>query len=1557
MADNSFRIKNSLVLNPTDLTTLLSPQAGDLACDINDSNKIKRYDVLSASWVEVGSGAAGDVDTLLVQDFDSASLSSFTQTGLALITTNPLDGRQSARLIHQPLVGEVQSFKETLSVSPKFRGVNMTASLLIRSTASQGNVTIQFRDETNSVDYPSQQLQTNSQEIASLVTNSTTTVSGFSNSVINSLKVGMSVTGSGIPTGTTIASINSSALTIVLSQAATASATVSLRFSDLPRTIQLGFQIPANCSSYSYTISALQEAGLPETYIDDVVLKNYWLGMSNQGQSSTEIEVPIITDWVDFPMTIGATTTAPTKGATSVDKAQWRRVGSDMEIRYDFKQTSAGSAGSGIYLFPIPSAYTIDNSRIPSGSADQAIAGVAKLASSTDSAGAATAPASVLVSKNYPNRLYLNYIQSSVENTTPVGSAAYPLSGATLGISFTARVPISGWLPTETRSFITNDLVPAKAVLGNTAIDVPNITGWQGYTPTFQGFGTPSNVEFEWRQVGENVEIRGKFTSGTPTAVEARVGLPGGLTSAGTSLIPSLQTVGLMARDVNTSNPFSILVEPSVSYVTLGLYAGNSPLQKRLATELFSTSGITASFFASVPCSGLSATTTKTIPLTQSGLVQNADSYFRIGNCLATARGTTATNVVYFPDTPSESIGDAIQFLSDAANGSRWVAQKAGLYHFYFDMEFTATTNYAIVKNATGSELLAATDPLSIDATKILGRAYDNGANYVVGVEAVAYLQVGDIVRLHSNTNPAGTANGRQSVTVSYQGSLKQIAVSSDQKLRIPTSELRFEGASARGTGTEAGIVQFTSLAKLRGDAFEINNSNGTAITMKKAGKLSINTSLVNSAAQSFQITKNQSTRTSISSVSSEVLSTVSNATGLYVTLTADIHVQIGDIIRVAGNASPTSSSTNNLNLSFQEQDISVSVTNTLPQFSDSDTYFRLNGFSSLASTTTQGVRLSSVLNSTGDSVSYTDDAAYGATFNILETGTYDVSAILRRAGGAEYADCFITVNEITNFAGGAAATLSSIIARTSVASNTGDISNSTASVQVYLTSGDKVRVQLKRWSGSSVVDNFTISKVGKPNVTGVDVTPFVNVPQQDVQEIQSTTLTSTWGSTSTLIPVITINKNTNNGILSVVSSAATGTSFVALKKCTVNAGASFVDNASAGGHALIYLNSTPIMWSVISSANNYSSVNASIIMQPGDILTFQRSNTTVDSLATCAITATALSDQILTAPETFSTDTAALSYASSAAYTLSTLQNAPVGTYITFTYAANTNTRTQTTTPPNQSPADMNANGIRIFTRAYNAASTAGNPAAIAIQIGKGLKGKSLDLYKSVGKVTVGSLDADNTGNSSEQFYGMQFKDYDEMTGILYIDAGFKTIITTTSHNFKFIDLSNQTSGYLVINASKNPALTGLGLNRIAARATNTSGQTFSASDTIMTYNATKVFDTHNALNTSTGLFTAPESGYYLVEANAFFASRAYTAGVGIYIRGIKNGVYHNSGAINTITNAYTGNAPAGKYSSVVYLAKGDTFGVAVWNDAGTASLFTSISEFNSISITKVSV
>lgn len=72
-----------------------------------------------------------------------------------------------------------------------------------------------------------------------------------------------------------------------------------------------------------------------------------------------------ISGWQQYPMTIGATTTAPTKGTITTDIAQWRRVGSDMEITYHLVQSTTGAAaGNGTYLFPLPVGYTIDTSKM-----------------------------------------------------------------------------------------------------------------------------------------------------------------------------------------------------------------------------------------------------------------------------------------------------------------------------------------------------------------------------------------------------------------------------------------------------------------------------------------------------------------------------------------------------------------------------------------------------------------------------------------------------------------------------------------------------------------------------------------------------------------------------------------------------------------------------------------------------------------------------------------------------------------------------------------------------------------------------------------------------------------------------------------------------------------------------------------------------------------------------------------------------------------------------------------------------------------------------------------
>lgn len=338
------------------------------------------------------------------------------------------------------------------------------------------------------------------------------------------------------------------------------------------------------------------------------------------------------------------------------------------------------------------------------------------------------------------------------------------------------------------------------------------------------------------------------------------------------------------------------------------------------------------------------------------------------------------------------------------------------------------------------------------------------------------------------------------------------------------------------------------------------------------------------------------------------------------------------------------------------------------------------------------------------------------------------------------------------------------------------------------------------------------------------------------------------------------------------------------------------------------------------------------------------------------SISAIASNRNILTAPETFSTDTAALTYVAGitdVATTLAALVNKPIGSFSTFTYAASTNTRSITVTAPTQTTADMNQNGIQIFGRGYTATSNAASPTAVAIQIGKGLKGVALNLYKSVGKVTSGAIDHFFVQPANTE-RGLSFKEYNEVTGILILDAGFN-ITQATTHEFTFTDPSAATSGYLVINASKNSALTGLNVDRVAARAVQSSGQNMPNSTvTTLIYDTSKTFDTHNALNTSTGEFTTPVTGDYQINAEVTASNTTWTSGQLFELILRVNGTVVKSQVTGVAGGTYT---PSTTTSDVLYLFKGDILTVAVNHNRGAAFPLITNNTRNVVSITKTSV
>jgi hypothetical protein len=1469
---------------------------------------IGKWDTVAAS-----SGGISDTDIMFAQTFDSAVLGDFTQTGLALNTADTMHGAASAKLTHQGAIN--QSFAQTVAVNTKFRGVNMTASMLVRSTASEGNVTLTVTDVTNSATLTSQSIGTASQAVASLTTtNLSATVGGFTTANINLLSVGMSVTGSGIPAGTEITAISTSALTVTISNNATATATVTLRFSALPKTVQLGFSIPANCASIRYTITALPEAGSPETYIDDVVFKNYFLGMSNQGQSTLSVVVPNVTAWQSY------TPTFTGFGTASSVEFEWRQLGEDVQIRGKFVSGTSTAVEARISL---PNSYTsASTSVIPS---------IQNIGKGVRTAVAATffGEITALIEPS------VNYITFGIQSSTTDGltkATGTGLIGSGQTLSFFSSVPVTGLTATSTQSFTSTDLVPAKAVLGNSTLTIPAVTDWVSYTPTMSHvFGgiTNATASAKWRRDGSDVLVQGSVTFSAASALFAEIylSLPNGYTidSSKLSSVAALPTLGnTMVTDLgnNTYGPGIVRYDTStrvqIDASQIATHTGAVPVMHGTLSNTFPITfgtGDAITFEFRFPAVGLSATSEVVVSGTQAALVQQPDSMVRLSG--ANGYGSTATTVRRF-STITQNVGSDILYVDSATLGGQFTAQVAGIYNVSYTEESNANTAVMYAQIVLNGARVAFDQQQYNTASAAFKSANSAWSGY---------LNVGDVITATVST--ASDNNGANAYfTMSRAGSLKVASVSADQKIAIPTSELKFSGSSSRGTGDAGARVKFDAIANIRGDAFTVvNDVTGTSVTMTKAGILSASTTLFGSAASHIFLVKNGL---------GLAVDRLSGASA-YGTAAWTGSVQVGDVIVVQADAAPAVSINNQLNLSFQEQSVQVSVSNTLPQFSESDTSLRLSGANGFGSTATTTRRFASVLQNLGNDIEYTDSATLGGQFRARVSGIYNIAYSEVSTANTINTSAVILLNGTQ-------------IANDNQTYNTATTAGKSASVswQGYLTAGDIITAivaSAAENNGSQVL--FTMSKVGKPNVTGVNVTPFIQIPQPLVQ--------SSFLNSAATIGAATITgalqSNTNNGIYSY--NATTGI-YTMLKRAEVKISASARTAGAATVQLLGVLNGG-VFFVANSPAISQQWVTASgtAVMEAGS--TFYVTNNVANNTdaQNISVSATANPDQILTAPETFSTDTAPLVYAGSGSYTLSTLNTAPVGTFITFTYAINTNTRTQTTTAPTQTTSDMNANGVLLYARAYNAASTAAQPSTIAIQIGKGLKGVSQNFYKSTGKATSGNLDLAILDANATQI-GAQYKDYNEVTGILFIDVGVTVTTAVTLHTFLFSDVTAQTNGYLTVNASKNPALTGMGIPTIAARGVSSSGQSIpNATNTILTYDTAKTYDNTGSLNAATGIFTAPETGYYQINASILYNGAAWAAGVSRSILIYKNGIEVTSRFV--VVEAAINASLTANIGDVVFLYKNDTASIGLAHSRGTATTLFTTGSHNYFSIQKV--
>lgn len=147
---------------------------------------------------------------------------------------------------------------------------------------------------------------------------------------------------------------------------------------------------------------------------------------------------------------------------------------------------------------------------------------------------------------------------------------------------------------------IDNVYVGAQKSLVNGAIVGP----WQSYTPTFQGLGTPTNVNFKWRQNGSSIEIEGYLNTGTTTGVEARIGLPNNFVTS-SKYVNIAWVVGDVTRGAISAQADYMAAQQSKNYLVLTIQSSGAAGQTPATGSGIFGSGENVSFKASVEIEGL----------------------------------------------------------------------------------------------------------------------------------------------------------------------------------------------------------------------------------------------------------------------------------------------------------------------------------------------------------------------------------------------------------------------------------------------------------------------------------------------------------------------------------------------------------------------------------------------------------------------------------------------------------------------------------------------------------------------------------------------------------------------------------------------------------------------------------------------------------------------------------------------------------------------------------------------------------------------------------------
>jgi hypothetical protein len=351
-----------------------------------------------------------------------------------------------------------------------------------------------------------------------------------------------------------------------------------------------------------------------------------------------------------------------------------------------------------------------------------------------------------------------------------------------------------------------------------TAPSGPAMTDWIAYTPTLTGFGTSTNISFQSRRVGSDLEVKGSFTQGTPTAVQAQISVGYSGANANvtvdTTRVPASGLIGKMALGLDSSTYFTCSVlAPSANqnYVNLGV-------QTNAATELtaanannFGVSGTGISVFFTVPIVGWSSNSS-----------MSADTDTRV--VAANYTGSTATITSSYSNVTFTTLSIDTH---GAYSGATYTIPVTGIYDFGGQVYISGTASL------NGTTIVGLSQNGSV--TRENDFTYAGAVTGSVGIPfnfGSISCKAGDaiIIQVKSSiTLPV--------ITSSATENFLQIARRSGPAVITATESVnaRYHGATATITGTDSPVTYTTR------DFDSHSAYSGSTYTIPVSGKYQIN--------------------------------------------------------------------------------------------------------------------------------------------------------------------------------------------------------------------------------------------------------------------------------------------------------------------------------------------------------------------------------------------------------------------------------------------------------------------------------------------------------------------------------------------------------------------------------------------------------------------------------------------------------------------------------------------------------------------------------------------